>query len=146
MLRATKAGDTKTMAEILEYAHNAESPLLYYSNETELTMIVNMVYLSARDTYRMEREDKAGVGYVDFIFYPLKKEDDCIILELKVDHTAEEAVKQIRDRKYVQRFMGKLGEEAPYKGRILAVGMAYSRTDKRKQHECKVEVLRERIR
>ncbi len=28
MLRATKAGDTKTMLEILEYAHDTESPLL----------------------------------------------------------------------------------------------------------------------
>lgn len=26
--------------------------------------------LAARDSYRIEREDKAGVGYVDFIFYP----------------------------------------------------------------------------
>ena len=23
--------------------------------------------------YRVEREDKAGVGYVDFIFYPYEK-------------------------------------------------------------------------
>ena len=28
MLRATKAGDIQTMLEILEYAHNTESPLL----------------------------------------------------------------------------------------------------------------------
>ena len=38
--------------------------------ETELTAIVNLVYLSARDNYRIEREEKAGIGYVDFIFYP----------------------------------------------------------------------------
>jgi hypothetical protein len=39
---------------------------------------------------RMEREDKAGIGYVDFIFYPeTDKRADGIILELKVDHTAE---------------------------------------------------------
>lgn len=38
----------------------------------------------------MEREDKAGIGYVDFIFYPeTDKRADGIILELKVDHTAE---------------------------------------------------------
>ena len=76
------------MAKILEYAHNTESPLLNYNNEAELTMIVNMVYLSARDSYRIEREDKAGIGYVDFIFYPLYKNEDGIILEIKVDNTA----------------------------------------------------------
>lgn len=143
MLNATLEGNTYVMEEILEYAHNTETPLLYYSNETELTMIVNMVYLSARDKYRIEREDKAGKGYVDFIFYPIRKEDDSIIIELKVDHTAEEAVQQIKDRKYALRLQGKLGEEAHYTGRILAVGIAYDR--KTKKHSCAVEVLREAL-
>lgn len=59
-----------------------------------------LVYLEARNFYRIEREDKSGTGYVDFIFYPEKKDDDCIILELKVDHTVDEAIKQIKDRNY----------------------------------------------
>lgn len=58
MLKATLAGDTQTMAEILEYAHNTESPILSYNNEIELSSIVNLVYLAARDKYRVEREDK----------------------------------------------------------------------------------------
>ena len=68
MLAATKNGDTKTMSEILEYAHNTESPLLYYNNEAELAAVIRLVYLEARDFYQIEREDKAGIGYVDFIF------------------------------------------------------------------------------
>ena len=58
MLKATLAGDTQTMAEILEYAHNTQSPILSYNNEIELSAIVNLVYLAARDKYRVEREDK----------------------------------------------------------------------------------------
>lgn len=143
MLRATKSGDTKAMLEILEYAHNTESPLLSYNNEAELAAVIRLVYLEARDTYRIEREDKAGIGYVDFIFYPLKKDDDCIILELKVDHTVEEALQQIKERQYALRFQGKLGEKPKYTGRILAVGIAYYKEDKK--HSCKIEVLRERI-
>ena len=46
MLRATLAGDTETMAEILELAHDTKVPLLSYNNETELTAVVNLVYLS----------------------------------------------------------------------------------------------------
>ncbi|MGN0404000.1 MAG: AAA family ATPase [Bariatricus sp.] len=142
MLRATLAGDTDTMANILELAHDTEVPLLSYNNETELTAVVNLVYLAARDNYRVEREDKSGVGYVDFIFYPLKDKDaDCIILELKVDHTPDEAVRQIKDKKYALRFKGKLGEEPRYTGRILAVGISYDK--KQKKHSCKVEVLNE---
>ncbi len=49
MMRATQAGDAQTMAEILEYDHNTETPLLDYNNEAELSAIVNPVYLSARD-------------------------------------------------------------------------------------------------
>lgn len=140
MLRATLDGDTDTMAKILELAHDTEAPLLSYNNETELTAVVNLVYLSARDNYRVEREDKSGIGYVDFIFYPLRRSDDCIILELKVDHTPEEAIQQIKDKKYFLRFQGKMGEESRYTGKILAVGISYDK--QQKKHSCKVEVLR----
>lgn len=141
MLAATLSGDTDTMCSILEYAHNTEIPLLNYSNETDLTAVVNLVYLSARDSYRMEREDKAGIGYVDFIFYPKDNKADGIILELKVDDTPEEAIQQIKDRRYLLRFQGKLAEKRMYQGRILGVGIAY---DKRsKKHSCKIEVLEE---
>ena len=64
------------------------------------TARISPVYLCARDSYRVEREDKAGLGFVDFIFYPENPADTGIILELKVDHTADEAVQQIIDKKY----------------------------------------------
>ena len=142
MLAATKAGDTATMAELMEYAHNTHSPLQLYSNEAELA---SCGYYYTDYDYRIEREDKAGIGYVDFIFYPFLKNDDAIILELKVNHTAEEAIQQIKDRKYALRFEGKFGEKPEYTGRILAVGIAYQKDDAKKRHACKVEVLRERL-
>lgn len=144
MLSATLTGDTDMMTEILEYAHNTKSPLLSYSSEAELTMIVNLVYLQARDRYRIEREDKAGIGYVDFIFYPeIDQKADGIILELKVDHTAEEAIQQIKEKKYLTKFQGKLGQKPRYTGRILGVGIAYYKDTKK--HECKIEVLRQAV-
>lgn len=143
MLDATRAGDTDIMLQILEYAHNTESPLLAYSNEAELAAVIRLVYLGARDYYQINREDKAGTGYVDFVFYPWKKDDDCIILELKVDRSAEDAIQQIKDRGYALNFQGKLGEKPLYTGRIIAVGIAYSK--KSKKHSCIVEILRERL-
>ena len=145
MLMATKAGDTKTMTEILQFVHNTESPLQVYSNEAELASIIKWAYLQAIDHYRMEREDKAGVGYVDYIFYPFRREDDAIILELKVNHTADDAIRQIKERQYALRFEGKIGQKPEYTGRILAVGIAYDKDDRTKRHECKVEVLREKL-
>lgn len=140
MLRATLQKDTKTMAEILEFAHDTESPVLSYNSEIELSSVVNLVYLAARDAYRIEREDKAGKGYVDFIFYPEQKEDDAIILELKVNDTPEHAIAQIKEKKYQLRFLGKLGEKPKYTGKILAVGISYDKESKK--HFCKVEELK----
>lgn len=139
MLKATLAGDTLTMERILEFAHNTEVPLLSYNHETELSAIVNLVYLAARDSYRVEREDKAGTGYVDFIFYPYDTTADCIILELKVDHTPDEAIAQIIDKKYALKFMPKLAGQKVYTGRILAVGIGYWKESKK--HSCKVEEI-----
>lgn len=139
MLEATLDGDTDTMAEILKHVHDTESPIFAYNNEIELSAVVNLVYLAARDRYRVEREDKAGTGYVDFIFYPEKKNADAIILELKVDSTPEAAIRQIRDRNYALRFKGRLGEKPKYTGRILAVGISYDR--KSKHHFCRIEEL-----
>lgn len=143
MLKATFAGDTDTMAEVLEYVHDTEIPVLSYNHETELAVVVNLVYLAARDRYRVEREDKAGKGFVDFIFYPLRRNDPCMILELKVDHTPEEAIHQIKEKKYISRFSGKLGELPQYTGRILAVGIGYKK--KTKQHLCAVEELQRSV-
>lgn len=140
MLQATLHGDTETMSSILAFAHNTETPLLSYNNETELSAIVNLVYLAARDRYYVQREDKAGIGYVDFIFYPYHHGEDCLILELKVDHTPEEAIEQIKAKQYALKFAGTLGDtDKRYTGRILAVGIGYSRKDK--THRCKVEIL-----
>lgn len=139
MLNATLAGDTKTMENILEYAHDTETPILSYNYESELAAIVNLVYLSARDKYRIEREEKAGKGFVDFIFYPKKKDADCIILELKVDKSPDEAIKQIKEKNYALNFKGNLGENPEYTGRILAVGISYSKDTK--SHSCKVQEL-----
>lgn len=139
MLRATLQGDTDTMAGILQYVHDTEKPILAYNNETELSAVVNLVYLAARDKYRVEREDKSGRGFVDFIFYPIKSGDDCIILELKVDHSPAEAIDQIKEKGYMMRFQGRLAEKTIYTGRLLLVGIGYDK--KTKQHACQVEVV-----
>ncbi|MCD8076354.1 MAG: ATP-binding protein [Lachnospiraceae bacterium] len=139
MLNATMKGDTKTMEEILQFAHDTETPLLDYNDETELTAIVNLVYLAARDSYYVERENKAGEGYTDFIFYPERTGDDGIILELKVDDTPETAIAQIKDRKYILKFQGKMAERKRHTGRVLLVGIGYDK--KKKEHRCRIEVV-----
>lgn len=137
MLRATLAGDTGTMEQIMELAHDMETPILSYNHETELSAVVNLVYLSARDMYRVEREEKAGKGFVDFIFYPeTPAAADGMILELKVDHSPEEAINQIKEKNYMARFLGSKQRDGKQQ-RILLVGIGYDRAEKK--HHCKVE-------
>lgn len=139
MLSATLAGNTQEMSEILKLAHDTEAPIFSYNSEIELAAVVNLIYLAARDNYRVEREDKAGEGYADFIFYLDCKSDDAFILELKVDSTPDDAIQQIKDKKYALRFTGKIAEKPKYTGRILAVGISYDK--KTKEHFCKIEEL-----
>ncbi len=42
MLQATISGDTAVMEEILQFAHNTESPVLSYNSEAELSAVVNL--------------------------------------------------------------------------------------------------------
>ena len=69
----------------------------------------------------------------------MRYDQDGIILELKVNHTPEEAIAQIKEKEYALRFRGKISEKSKYTGRILAVGISYNKETK--EHSCKVEEL-----
>lgn len=139
ILDATLNQDEEAVAQMLEFVHDTETPLFSYNRENELTAVVNLVYLAARDSYFVSREDKAGKGFTDIIFTPKNPADDAIILELKVDSTPVEAISQIRRKNYVQRFKERVGEKSYYTGNILLFGISYDK--KEKKHACKIEVL-----
>ena len=52
-------------------------------------------------------------------------------------------VRQIRDKNYLLRFRGKLGEAPKYTGRILLVGISYQK--KTKKHSCRVEAIERKV-
>lgn len=129
MLRATLACDEERVAQILEQIHDREIPFLEYNDENALSCVVTLSYLYARNDYQIEREEKSGKGYCDYIFYPKKSGKPAIILELKADSSAEEAVRQIKSRNYIQR-------AEKYK-EVLLVGISYKKRDK--MHTCVIE-------
>ena len=132
MLAATLEKDTDTMARLLREAHSLYTPVLKYNDENSLACVLTIVYLSALKRYRVEREDKAGEGFADFIFYPYKRSNTAFIVELKVNKTTDEAIQQIKDRRYPQKLQGYTGEK-------LAIGIVYD--SKNKKHEVKIEEL-----
>ncbi|MCD7814818.1 MAG: ATP-binding protein [Lachnospiraceae bacterium] len=165
ILQATYDGDEDTVGKVLAIVHTTESPLKAYNDEAELSGSVKLAYIAARNKYNMERmetpprfarrqvapsvernashldgaKDQAGIGYVDYIFYPHNRSDDGIIIELKVDDSPETALQQIKDKNYALKFQGKMGEPPKTTGRIILVGIGYYRKDK--VHRCRIEVL-----
>ena len=128
MLMATLNGDSKRVAEILEEVHDREIPFLKYNDENALSCVITLCYLYAREEYWIEREYATGKGYCDYIFIPKKQNNTAIILELKYNHSAKEAIQQIKDRNYIQKLKD-------YKD-VLLVGINY---DDKKHHTCIIE-------
>ncbi len=134
MLEATVKGDTDKMAEILHIIHNIESPILQYNDENSLSSVVTLAYLYARNIYTIKREEKAGKGYVDFIFRPRRKRDKPIVLELKKDDTVDNALKQIKEKEYT------LELKREYEDREIVIA-AICYDFEKKEHTAKVEYM-----
>ena len=134
MLKATVNGDTATVESILHDIHNSEIPILQYNDENSLSCVLTLAYLSARDTYRIEREENTGKGYADFTFHPRRKNDTAFIVELKKDENVDIAINQIKNKEYIEKFK-KENEDK----KILAVAICYNSKDK--EHICKIEEI-----
>ncbi len=53
--------------------------------------------------YWVERKEKSGKGFADFIFYPRRRNLPDIIIELKAGSSPEIAVAQIRNIEYCEK-------------------------------------------
>ncbi len=134
LLNATLERKDAEVAALIENLHDEKIPFFQYNDENSLACVVTVGYLSALDRYRITREDKAGKGYVDFLFEPLAQGDLPVILELKYNHSAEHALQCIKDRNYIRRFRNHR--------RVLLVGVNYSEVTKK--HTCLTELLEHR--
>lgn len=133
VLNATLDQKEDIVVSYLHNIHNSDIPILKYNDENSLSCVVTLAYLSARNKYKVEREEKSGKGFADFIFYPRRKKLPGIIVELKADSTPEAAIKQIKDKEYGEK-LRKEGVE-----NILLVGISYDTAAK--VHRCRIEKM-----
>ncbi|MDO4804498.1 MAG: AAA family ATPase [Lachnospiraceae bacterium] len=89
LLAATLERNHREVARLVEELHDEKIPFFQYNDENSLACVVTVGYLAALDRYKIIREDKAGKGYVDFLFCPISKSDPVIILELKYNRSAK---------------------------------------------------------
>lgn len=131
VLDATLDRKEEAVASYLHDIHNSEIPILQYNDENSLACVVALAYLSARNQYRVEREEKSGKGFADFIFYPRRNGLPGIVMELKIGSTPEDAIGQIREREYEKKLRSEGVRE------VLLVGISYDKA--RKVHWCRIQ-------
>ena len=134
LLKAIKELDGTTVATIIQDIHNSPAvALLDYNDEESLTYCVMTGLLwSTLDDYSYHREDQAGKGRVDLVYEPITRRHPLILIEFKYDDSAEEAIKQIKEKEYFKRYAGQ------YRN-IILVGINFS--TKTKDHQCLIEKL-----
>lgn len=131
LLKATLAMDESTVAQMIQEVHMQNASSLVYNNEISLSSVIALAYYSACKDYTLIREMPSGNGFSDMVFLPKRTSSKpALILELKWNKTAEGAVSQIKDKKYVSALKD-------YKGNILLVGISYEK--KNREHRCRIE-------
>ena len=132
LLQATWQQDAECVAEGIEMAH-FETSHIQYNSETALSYTVSLAYYSARQYYTMIRELPTGRGFADIVFMPRPKYADkpALVIELKWNQTAETAIRQIKEKKYVKALEG-------YSGQVLLVGISYDKETRK--HSCEIEI------
>lgn len=125
--------EEKEVAEKMEQAH-LETSILQYNDENALSYTVSLALYAAREFYTITREMPAGKGYADLVYIPRKRYPDkpAMVVELKWDKSADDAITQIKNKQYIKGLQG-------YRGELLLVGITYDKTSK--EHGCKIEKM-----
>lgn len=131
LLEALWNMDEKAVAEGIDKAHR-EISILQYNNENALSCTINLAFYFAREYYTIVRELPTGKGFADVCFIPREIHYDkpAVIIELKWDKSAEGAIRQIREKKYIDTLKH-------YRGNLLLVGINYDKITK--EHTCVIE-------
>ena len=131
LLSATWQKDSETVAEILDVVHSENTSILTYNDENSLSCVISLAYYNAMKEYMKVREFPTGKGFADIVYLPKKHSDKpAMIVELKYDKSAEGAIAQIKEKKYVESLK-------EYHGNLLLVGINYDKESKK--HTCVIE-------
>ena len=129
----TATWNMDAVANIIDDIHNEETVPIYYNNEQALRNVIKTAYLSSIDYYVKMEELPAGKGYADIIFRPRHGVNrPALIVELKWNKTKENALNQIKEKRYAKAL-------DDYHGDILLVGINYDA--KTKHHTCGIEKM-----
>ena len=130
LLDATVALDAQAVAEGLSKSHELMTSNMSYNNEQSLQSAIMLAYFYAYSYYTVIPECPAGKGYADVIMIPAVPGKPALVIELKRDKTAEEAMEQIKSRSYPSAL-------EKYRGNTILVAVNYN--SKTKIHTALLE-------
>ena len=131
-LKLVKYTREKNVEEILNgvaKAHTLIGTAKDFTEEITLQKTLYMAYyIGGVEKYRILQEATISSGYADLILIPRNESLNVIVIELKVNHSTNTAIDQIKKNKYGQD----LGDN-----NLLLVGINYS--TKTKEYTCEIE-------
>ncbi len=131
LLQATWQRSEAVVAQMIDEVHTENTSILTYNDENSLSCVISLAYYNAINEYTRIRELPTGKGFADIVYIPRKHSDKpAMIVELKYDKTAEGAIAQIKEKRYVESLK-------EYQGNMLLVGINYDKTTKK--HTCNIE-------
>ena len=134
LLNDTLQGNKGAVESALNQIHDESTSVMEYNDENSLACALRIAYYTARKDYFVYQELPAGKGYADIVLLPKPTTTKPpVLLELKYNHSAETAIKQIQERRYAGKLMEYIGE-------VVLVGINYDKQTK--QHECEIERVR----
>lgn len=134
LLEDTLNMNMQAVADGIEKIHTEYAPAIQYNNESSLSSVLSIAYLSSMQYYfKPVREMPTGRGFADYVLIPKPEyinDYPALIVELKWNKDAVTALQQIKDKDYPQSIR-------QYTGEMLLVGINYDK--KNKKHECVIE-------
>ncbi len=128
----TIKGNTDFINKTLDDNHSELASIFNKNKEDALGIIVTISYYCLRDFYYFRKEDTCTTGRADITYTPKDGSHMPIVIELKADDSADNAIKQIKERDCSSVFKG-------YKGKIILLGISYD--SKTLKHDSKIEYL-----
>ena len=128
----TLKGNIDFINQTLDQNHIELAGPFNKNKEDILGIIVQISYYNAKKYYNVRKEDTSTLGRADISFIPYDNTHIPMFVELKVNSTPEDAIKQIKERKY----FNSLGK---YHGKVLLLGISYN--DKTLKHNSQIEVI-----
>lgn len=137
LIMDTIHGNAEAVAAQVKRVHREVSSPLNRNSEASLRAAIQVAYFAYKDYYLKLEELPTGKGYADIVYIPKPgKSVPALLVELKWNHDADTAIRQIRERGYAEGVKD-FGPE------LLLVGIGYDRDGK--EYTCSIEKWQETL-